>query len=915
MARHPNKPNRTGYGSQTDVRASGKRIRGEYFSYDDETRATSVHYAAEIGATSAASVGSDFDELTPISDTPDDFVDTGVDYPNNDDDDCEQGVIIPFSSLHQIRDPKNCWIPRLPVNVKIIKVEQNASHSYLNPYLYTIRVSHGDYTWEILRRYKHFANLQSQLVLYESRINLLPVPTRQNRQRRQSLHKEPKATKAARFPKKPEILIREENLEKRKEHLEKYLQSILKCKLYKNHSETVKFLEVSSLSFVNKLGKKWKEGLVMKCSGGRRISIGCCGCLKKFHFAGRWSKRWLVVKDTFLTYIRPKDGAICDVLLMDHEFKVEIGMGVTGAHHGLMVSNKNRNFLAKCWTARKAEEWKYSIEKAAKKALDFTEENRYGSYAPVREDSYVRWFVDGSSYFEAVADALEKAKEEIFITDWWLSPEIYLKRPMTDRDIWRLDNIIKRKAEDGVKVFIILYKEMEIALTINSRYSKHKLISQKPENIKILRHPDHIAGGVYLWAHHEKIVVIDQRIAFLGGLDLCYGRWDDCKHGLTDLGSKQPPTSQNGSGEETGTRASHVLGHSNKHAILIFPRCKDTKLHQFDGILRNGGTMSSTESKFSAKKLLRRGCTVTKKTGLASVASPDSIKIQFTPELADNPWSCYPGLKRDQNISNEKSEQCVCYKSAEQRHSYSNNSLEGDEPDLTTDSGSQMNVEVTVHPPSDVIHTDRATLVTDNSNHQIQNFDNKNLPVTNLKVNSKKICSTDIDSVPDDFVYSNHSSQHKLEKNTSEHSIGRAKRHSSKKTSNIHFNKEEIIKEESIESNENQTDDVSSKDKKPLETTSSVSLGPHKESLLMRRLHTRLSQKEAKDDKEENNNDEDGPDGPSPRTDIINRWRLVLNVQKFESAIRNPQARTADAVPDSVILPELKNPTYPWAEY
>lgn len=28
-------------------------------------------------------------------------------------------------------------------------------------------------------------------------------------------------------------------------------------------------------------------------------------------------------------------------------------------------------------------------------------------------------FVDAKSYFEAVADALEKAKEEIYITDWW----------------------------------------------------------------------------------------------------------------------------------------------------------------------------------------------------------------------------------------------------------------------------------------------------------------------------------------------------------------------------------------------------------------------------------------------------------------------------------------------------------------
>jgi len=28
-------------------------------------------------------------------------------------------------------------------------------------------------------------------------------------------------------------------------------------------------------------------------------------------------------------------------------------------------------------------------------------------------------FVDGASYMAAVADGLEAAKEEIFITDWW----------------------------------------------------------------------------------------------------------------------------------------------------------------------------------------------------------------------------------------------------------------------------------------------------------------------------------------------------------------------------------------------------------------------------------------------------------------------------------------------------------------
>lgn len=76
-----------------------------------------------------------------------------------------------------------------------------------------------------------------------------------------------------------------------------------------------------------------------------------------------------------------------------------------------------------------------------------------------------------------------------------------------------------------------------MALGLNSFYTKQKLSS---DNIKILRHPDHAKVGVFLWAHHEKIVVIDQTYAFLGGVDLCYGRWDDYEHRLTDLGSVTP---------------------------------------------------------------------------------------------------------------------------------------------------------------------------------------------------------------------------------------------------------------------------------------------------------------------------------------------------------------------------------------
>lgn len=75
-----------------------------------------------------------------------------------------------------------------------------------------------------------------------------------------------------------------------------------------------------------------------------------------------------------------------------------------------------------------------------------------------------------------------------------------------------------------------------MALGINSYYSKQRLV-EAHENIKVFRHPDHARVGVFFWAHHEKIVAVDQTFAFVGGIDLCYGRWDDFRHRLTDLGS------------------------------------------------------------------------------------------------------------------------------------------------------------------------------------------------------------------------------------------------------------------------------------------------------------------------------------------------------------------------------------------
>jgi phospholipase D1/2 len=40
---------------------------------------------------------------------------------------------------------------------------------------------------------------------------------------------------------------------------------------------------------------------------------------------------------------------------------------------------------------------------------------------------------------------------------------------------------------------------------------------------------------ILYWAHHEKLCLIDGKIAFMGGLDMCFGRWDTNSHPSVDV--------------------------------------------------------------------------------------------------------------------------------------------------------------------------------------------------------------------------------------------------------------------------------------------------------------------------------------------------------------------------------------------
>jgi hypothetical protein len=120
-----------------------------------------------------------------------------------------------------------------------------------------------------------------------------------------------------------------------------------------------------------------------------------------------------------------------------------------------------------------------------------TQLNPYNSFCKRFENNSVRFYINGfppHNYFHDLHEGLMKAEKEVFINDWFFSPEIYLLRPKEDYPNSRLDLVLTEICKRGVNVYIILYREMEEALYNNSARVKNYMSKCHP-NIHIVRHP------------------------------------------------------------------------------------------------------------------------------------------------------------------------------------------------------------------------------------------------------------------------------------------------------------------------------------------------------------------------------------------------------------------------------------------
>ena len=137
--------------------------------------------------------------------------------------------------------------------------------------------------------------------------------------------------------------------------------------------------------------------------------------------------------------------------------------------------------------------------------------------------------VDGEAYFRALEGVLEKARNEIWIIGWDFNPDIPMRpgEPHSPTLGSFLLGLVEKNPNLTVRVLIWamgpIYSGKSLKMFRKRRWSSHPRIVLSFDS----RHP--IRGS-----HHQKMVVVDDRVAFVGGIDLTAKRWDTSDHRVDD---------------------------------------------------------------------------------------------------------------------------------------------------------------------------------------------------------------------------------------------------------------------------------------------------------------------------------------------------------------------------------------------
>lgn len=146
---------------------------------------------------------------------------------------------------------------------------------------------------------------------------------------------------------------------------------------------------------------------------------------------------------------------------------------------------------------------------------------------PTRSGNDVQIFIDGQEAFAGILALVEGARRSVHVAGWHATPDFELTRGSEPRTL--ADAL--RHAAERAEVRVLLWGGAELPVIrptrADARRARDAFAAIPGVSVALDKHE-------YLQhCHHEKLVIVDGEVAFVGGLDMTFltsDRWDTSRH-------------------------------------------------------------------------------------------------------------------------------------------------------------------------------------------------------------------------------------------------------------------------------------------------------------------------------------------------------------------------------------------------
>ncbi|WP_095111246.1 phospholipase D-like domain-containing protein [Pseudomonas sp. Irchel 3E20] len=179
------------------------------------------------------------------------------------------------------------------------------------------------------------------------------------------------------------------------------------------------------------------------------------------------------------------------------------------------------------------------------------------AFSEATRGNAVKPYFTGKDYFAELIDEFANAKQSICIAGWQVNWDAQLAPDV------RLYDCLLAAAQRGVMIYVMPWDDSAPVQTYDEQ--TRNVLQHINREVKAMRVFVTLAKSMAdkaraFYSHHQKQVVIDQRVAFVGGLDLAYGRYDDdCFDLRADSDGRQGMNRYNGCVPQLGELAADIL--------------------------------------------------------------------------------------------------------------------------------------------------------------------------------------------------------------------------------------------------------------------------------------------------------------------------------------------------------------------